>query len=244
MVKQLYSRAQEGAISNKAALQSENYHVAVVTPQWLKESFDQQRLLGVGEFKPEVEKRKVIVNEDQSQHSSLTQKFKQKSNLFDGSTFAVIENSFDDQEYVDEFKVLINENGGKIVASDQRAKYVVWGDGYEPNIWSMTNDDTQRDNLERDIVHPCWIEECIKHNGLINLAQSLNLVPLPHKSPLISYASLMGSRDKRKFFPTLSEEELSADFGVTFTLLVNPSDKYVFQGLCHRNYIQVKKLQE
>ena len=58
-----------------------------------------------------------------------------KKNIFNGRTFAVVEDSFDDQSYVEGFSRWIIENGGKVLASDQKAHFVVFEDGHREDIW-------------------------------------------------------------------------------------------------------------
>lgn len=61
-----------------------------------------------------------------------------KKNTFDNATFAIIEKSFlahDSEDYIEGLRRTIIENGGHVVPHDSRANYVLFEDGYDPDVW-------------------------------------------------------------------------------------------------------------
>jgi len=106
----------------------------------------------------------------------------------------VITESFTDAgeslDYVEGIRRRIFEFGGKVLGDDHRANYVVHEDGYFAEIWKL---DTlfMQDKLQRNIVHPRWLDACIRYAGILNHRDYLNLIPLPHKVPNLNFASVM-----------------------------------------------------
>ena len=111
-----------------------------------------------------------------------------------GQTFALLVDSFtnagESLDFVEGIRRRIFESGGKIVADDCRANYVVFEDGYLPEIWSSDPTNMQ-DKLQRNMVHPRWVDECIRHQGILKHLDYLNLIPLPHKAPNLNFAPIM-----------------------------------------------------
>lgn len=69
------------------------------------------------------------------------------------------------------------------MASDSKANYVVFEDGWEKNVWKVIPAG-ERDQLDRNIVHLRWIEACIKENQIYDNFSAFHLCPLPHKCPI------------------------------------------------------------
>ena len=130
----------------------------------------------------------------------------------------------------------ITENGGKVVNPESKANYVVQEDGYQADVWSC-NDGRIVDDLNRNIVHPRWIQSCIELRKVIQHDSLLHLVPLPVKIPQRGLASIMSVKDKKEHFPELAEEP---EGSIAFTLLTTEQDKITFKGLCENSLVQNK----
>jgi len=111
-----------------------------------------------------------------------------------GQTFAIVTESFtyygESLDYVEGIRRRIFENGGKVMGDDHRANYVIHEDGYFPEIW-QSDPSFMQDKLQRNIVHPRWVDQCIHYNGILNHLEYLNLIPLPHKVPSLNIAAIM-----------------------------------------------------
>lgn len=103
----------------------------------------------------------------------------------------------------------IMENGGQVVQADVKANYVIFEDGFDPNIWKNSNKE-QKDSYGRFIVHFRWVEECIRKACILEHIDQLHLCPLPVKVPCQAFDGTT----------------------VEFTLAVNPQDTYVMEKLC------------
>jgi hypothetical protein len=128
-----------------------------------------------------------------SAQNRLQPEYRVKRNLFEQQTFAIIEKSYGDQadgetaaELVERIKRQIIENGGRIVSADSKANFVVFEDGYEPNVWRVIPAG-ERDQLDRNIVHLRWIEECIKENAIMDNFSCYHLCPLPQMVPVAEF---------------------------------------------------------
>ena len=101
-------------------------------------------------------------------------------------TFAILGQSFIDagesSDFVEGVKRRIIEYGGKVVRSTDRANYVVHEDGYREDIWRLQE---MNDEMNRNIVHYRWVDDCITNQGCFIQELRLDMYPLPHKVPSI-----------------------------------------------------------
>ena len=85
---------------------------------------------------------------------------------------------------MENLKKTIIENGGKLVNITDKSNYLIHEDGFDPHIWSKTNDDnTVVDGFDRLVVSHRWVTESIRFNYPISTVRSLHLCPLPHPVP-------------------------------------------------------------
>lgn len=63
-------------------------------------------------------------------------------------------------DFVEGIRRRIVENGGRVVGEDSRSNYVVQEDGFFPRIWQT---EIMQDDKQRNIVHPRWLDECIRN---------------------------------------------------------------------------------
>ena len=147
MIGSIHAKVVSGATSAKAALTTERSHLDLVTPNWLKECLLNQRQLKVAPFKPEVVKKTTATvladleskAKQNSKSGSNGLQYRVKMNIFDGQTFAVLSETFfragETLDFVESINRRILESGGRVVAQDQRANYVVQEDGFFAGIW-------------------------------------------------------------------------------------------------------------
>ena len=74
---------------------------------------------------------------------------------------------------------------------------MVHEDGYFPEIWKSDTANMQ-DQLQRNIVHPRWLDECVSAQGMLNHREYLNLIPLPHKVPSLNFAPILQPEIQRQ----------------------------------------------
>jgi len=157
-----------------------------------------------------------------------------------GQTFAIITDSFinagESQDYVEGIRRRVFENGGKVVGDNHKANYVIHEDGYLVEVW-RTDPSFMQDKLQRNIVHPRWIDECVRHQGILNHLEYLNLMPLPHKTPNMNFASIMQQDVQSQLGVDASELRNGA---IAFSLFLGEDDRYVFEGLAELYGIQNK----
>lgn len=106
-----------------------------------------------------------------------------KRNLFESKTFAILEDSFADVDDLDCTKRLLIENGGRVVEANAKANYAIFEDGHDPEIWKVFASGGV-DSMNRNIVHPRWVEKCVKEGQLFDHLNAYHLSPLPMKVPL------------------------------------------------------------
>ena len=86
-------------------------------------------------------------------------------------------------------------------------------------------------------MHPRWIDECVRHQGILNHLEYLNLMPLPHKTPNMNFASIMQQDVQSQLGVDASELRNGA---IAFSLFLGEDDRYVFEGLAELYGIQNK----
>ena len=99
----------------------------VVTIDWLKMCLCKQSKVSEQQFKPEVVHLIQAENKQRTMKKSL--QYVVKKNLFDNRTFAIIDESFEEQSNEIDLEVLkkkIIENGGHIVSGSIKAHYVIY----------------------------------------------------------------------------------------------------------------------
>lgn len=69
------------------------------------------------------------------------------------------------------------------MSENAKSNYVLFDDGFDPEIWvKMT--ESSKDDLNRIIVHPRWVEYCCKEKKLMDHENVFFLSPLPQKVPI------------------------------------------------------------
>ena len=100
------------------------------------------------------------------------------------------------------------ENGGRIVTEASKANYVLFEDGVETEIWQKMTE-SSKDEMNRIIVHPRWIEYCCKQRQLMDHENMIFLSPLPRKTPVKGFQNV----------------------GIQFCCYANQLDQFIFTNL-------------
>lgn len=110
---------------------------------------------------------------------------------------------------------LIFENGGIVVESDLKSNFVIFADGFDKDVWKRGG----VDQLNRNIVHFRWIEECIKSGRIVNHSEAIHLQPMPQQVPLpqsqrvtVAFALVQKAVDKLIFKTIADINGLVNDF--------------------------------
>ena len=155
-------------------------NIHVVTLDWLKDSFLQEKRLSELKYVP------LEARENGSVHSQRNKKRSHTvtKNIFMGGTFAIRAESFQtlDQSGIDRMEKVIIQNGGYIKDELSEAKFVIQEDGWDPLIWQGSNE-----NEKQVVIHFRYIQECILQNHLLKYDDGLHLCPQPHKLPIMAF---------------------------------------------------------
>lgn len=166
----------------------------MVTLEWLKECLIQETKLNEDDFKPESTATNGSVHQEQKKKR---RNYKIRQNIFNGKTFAILEESFivperkdDDehivqvQEFVQGLEKKIIENSGRVIDQAGQAMFLIMQDGFDEHIWDAEPEDDQVK------IHPRFIEQCCKHKAMLSTDSALHLQPLPQRIPCAKFSGI------------------------------------------------------
>ena len=164
------------------------FSLQLVTIDWLKECFLQEKHLNEEFYRPE------LVRDNSGLDSSEIQKkrkdnYKPKKDLFRKATFAIQTQSFNevDEDYIEGMRRMIMEHGGIVVDENIKSNYIIQEDGYSVDGW---NKHGQGDSMSRKIIHFRFVEECIRLNCLLDEVNNIHLCPLPQRVPIEEFTNV------------------------------------------------------
>ena len=76
-----------------------------------------------------------------------------------------------------------------------------------------------QDDKQRNIVHHRWLDECIRQQGILVHHEALDLVPLPHKTPNLNFASVLQPALQQEL--GVPEDEIQ-NGAIAFTMVTEP----------------------